>query len=97
MTKQEAEIVARILAFLEDDGGVTLPDDMAVLRKNKTFATEFDDWALFLRRERDHRQKFHELMVEEFGGTWEISRRVTEDDTARVWEKAQLVCIEEEK
>ncbi len=89
MTKQQAEIVARILAQLIDDGGVILPEDVAVLRKNKTFTTEFDEWVLFFQRERDRQEKFLELMEEEFGGLWAASRRVTEDDLVRVWEDAQ--------
>lgn len=89
MTKRQAKIVARILAQLIDDGGVILPEDVAVLRKNKTFTAEFDEWALFFQRERDRQERFLGLMEEEFGGLWAASQRVTEDDLARVWEDAQ--------
>lgn len=88
MNKREAEVVAEIVATLESDGNAILPEDMAILKKSKVFTAAFDKWALFFRREREHRRKFNKLMEKEFGLGWVLFKDM-DDNISRVWEEAE--------
>lgn len=99
MTKQEAEILGRVLAQVQHAGMLVMPDDMVVLRKNKVFAARFDRWTRALQHDSKAHSVFYALIEKEFGPDWRTNTKpiVEQDDLNRVWGKAQLACIEKEK
>jgi len=99
MTKQEAEILGRVLAQVQHAGILVMPDDMAVLRKSKVFAAHFDRWTRTLQHDSKVHSVFYALIESEFGIDWRTNTKpiVEQDDLNRVWEKARNECAQVQK